>query len=155
MITCLSLEERKTLCGYKRPEAPTEPLPENIGFVSDVPKRETKAGSPPPSYDAMWLGHVTPVKDQSTCGSCWIFGAIAEFESDVAIDEYTLLDFSEQEAGDCNIWSRIGGYDFCNGGIALMTTNYFTKHGSADETCHPLRSGVRNLSRVPSHQKSG
>ena len=154
-ITRLSLEERKTLCGYKRPEAPTEPLPENIGFVSDVPKRETKVGSPPPSYDAMWLGHVTPVKDQSTCGSCWIFGAIAEFESDVAIDEYTLLDFSEQEAGDCNIWSRIGGYDFCNGGIALMTTNYFTKHGSADETCHPYAAASETCQECPLIKKVG
>jgi C1A family cysteine protease len=83
------------------------------------------------------LGYVTPVKNQGPCGSCYIFGATADFESDVAIGESTLFDFSEQEVGGCNIWSRVGGYDFCNGGNALMTTNYFTKNGSADETCHP------------------
>ena len=122
-ITHLSPEERRALCGYKRPEAPTGPLPENLGFVSDVPKSETKVGSPPPYYDAMWLGYVTPVKDQGYCGACWVFGATADFESDVAIGESKLLDCSEQEVGDCNIWSSVGGYNFCDGGIAVSSSN--------------------------------
>jgi len=139
-ISQLSPEERETLCGYKHVEAPKEPLPENLGFFSNVPTIETRKFGPlPASYDAMALGYVTPIKNQSwpfSCGSCWIHAAMADFESDVAIGESSLLDFSEQEAGDCNIWSSVGGYDFCQGGIALMTTNYLTKYGSADETCH-------------------
>jgi len=70
----------------------------------------------PASYDAMALGYVTPVKDQGSCGSCWIFAATADFESDVAIGESSKLDFSEQEVGDCNIWSSVGGHSFCNCG---------------------------------------
>ena len=148
-ITRLSPEERMALCGYKRPEAPTGALPENVGFVLDVPKRETKVGSLPPSYDAMGLGYVTPVKDQGYCGSCWIFASIADFESDVAIGEYTLLDFSEQEVGDCNIWSRVGGYDFCNGGFAIMVANYLTTYGSADEACHPYAAAPQTCQDCP------
>ena len=127
-VTRLSPEDREAICGYKHVKAPKENVSENIRFVSVVPKAkaETEKFEQPPSYDAMALGYVTPVKDQGACGSCWIFGATADFESSVAIGESNLLDFSEQEVGDCNIWSSVGGYNFCNGGIELMTTNYFT-----------------------------
>ena len=136
-ITRLSPEERKALCGYKPLKAPTEPLPENVRFVSDVPKVKTeKIVSLPSSYDAMALGYVTPIKNQ-ICGACWLHGAIADFESDVAIGESNLLDLSEQEVGDCNIWASVGGHNYCNGGNAFMTANYFTKKGAADEACHP------------------
>lgn len=136
-ITQLSTEERVALFGYRQIGTPRETLPENLAFVADVPTIEMGRVAQPSSYDAMALGYVTPVRDQASCGSCWIFGATADFESDVAIGENSLLDFAEQEVGDCNIWSSVGGYDFCNGGIALMTTNYFTKYGSAYETCNP------------------
>ena len=149
-ITHLSSEERKVLCGYKHLEAPTEPLPENVGFVSDVPEVKTeKIGSLPSSYDAMALGYVTPVKNQGACGSCWLHGAIADFESDVAIGESNLLDFSEQEVGDCNIWSSVGGHNFCEGGNSFMTTNYFTKYGAADEACHPYAATPQTCQNCP------
>ena len=137
-VTQLSPEDRETLCGYKHLKAPVEPPAENVRFVSDVPKAKVgnKKIGQRSSYDAMALGYVTPVKNQ-ICGACWVFGATANFESDVAIGESKLLDFSEQEVGDCNIWASVGGHNYCNGGIALMTTNYFTKYGAADETCHP------------------
>ncbi|MEA2075618.1 MAG: C1 family peptidase [Euryarchaeota archaeon] len=147
-ITCLSPEEKKALCGYKHLKAPTEPLPENVGFVLDVPKAETKIGSPPPSYDAMALGYVTPIKNQ-ICGACWLHGAIADFESDVAIGESNLLDLSEQEVGDCNIWASAGGHNYCNGGNALMTTNYFTKYGAADEACNPYVATPQTCQNCP------
>ncbi len=153
-ITRLSPEERKALCGYKRLKAPTEPLPENVRFVSDVPKvKPEKIGSLPSSYDAMALGYVTPVKDQAACGSCWLHGAIADFESDVLINESQYsnltLDFSEQEVGDCNIWASVGGHNFCEGGNAFMTTNYFTKYGAADEACQPYAATPQTCQNCP------
>ena len=151
-ITHLSAEDKKALCGYKPLKAPTEPLPENVSFFLDVPKAKAeteKFGSLPSSYDAMALGYVTPVKNQSACGSCWLFGAIADFESDVLINESREFNFSEQEVGDCNIWSSVGGYDFCEGGNALMTTNYFTKKGSADEACHPYAATPQTCQNCP------
>ena len=140
-ITHLSPEDRKALCGYKPLKAPEGNISENLRFVSDMPKAKAKAETEkfeqPPSYDALALGYVTPVKNQGACGSCWIFGAVADFESDVIINESQEFNFSEQEVGDCNIWSRVGGYNFCNGGNSFMTTNYFTKYGLAGEACHP------------------
>ena len=151
-ITRLSPDERKALCGYKSLMPPTElkSLPENVGFHSTVEILESeRVGQPPvgqpPTYDAMALGYVTPVKDQAGCGSCWIFGATANFESKVAIGETSLLDFSEQEVGDCNIWGR-----FCNGGNAYMTTNYFSKKGAANELCHPYVAAPQTCYNCPS-----
>jgi len=150
LITRLSSEEIKAICGYKHLTAPTEPLPENVRFVSDVPKVKTeKVGSLPSSYDAMALGYVTPVKNQAACGSCWLHGAIADFESDVAIGESNLLDFSEQEVGDCNIWASVGGHNFCEGGNAYMTTNYFTKYGAAGEACQPYAATPQTCQNSP------
>jgi len=142
-ITRLTPAERATLCSYRRLEPPTEPLPEHIRFrpAEERGRTEPLAESPveqlPASYDAMALGYVTPVKNQGGCGSCWIFAATADLESDVLRDEGLAFDFSEQEVGDCNIWSSVGGYNFCEGGTGLMITNYFTKQGGAAETCHP------------------
>ena len=158
-VTRLSPDERKALCGYRHITPSEELLSENVRFFSEVPKEKEEPkilqqGSPPSSYDAMAHGNVTPVKNQgSLCGSCWIFGAVAEFESDVLINESQYsnltLDFSEQEVGDCNIWSRVGGYDFCEGGNAYMTTNYFTKYGSANESCHPYAAAPGTCSNCP------
>jgi C1A family cysteine protease len=153
-ITRLSPEDRGALCGFKPLKAPEETPAGNVRFFSDVPKAkaETKKFRQPLSYDAMELGYVTPVKNQGECGSCWIFGATADFESDVAKGESTLLDFSEQEVGDCNVWSRVGGYDFCDGGNSFMTTNYFTKYGSADETCHPYAATPETCQNCTVHK---
>jgi C1A family cysteine protease len=135
-ITALPPEERSRLCGYKPPMAPTRPLPPNVDFRVDGSTEsemilQSSVGALPSAYDARDYGYVTPVKDQEDCGSCWIFAATADFESEVAIGESNLRDFSEQELGDCNIreW-------FCGGGNAYVTTNYFSKKGAANETCH-------------------
>ncbi|MDY6965839.1 MAG: C1 family peptidase [Halobacteriota archaeon] len=146
-ITDLSPEEREALCGYRHIRPPEEPASEKIRFYSNAPRVKTDLSKEPfvgqpASYDAMALGYVTPIKDQESCGSCWLFGSIADLESDVAINESTLLNLSEQELGDCNIWSNDGGYDFCEGGNAYMAINHFTKNGAANESCHPY-AGAR------------
>ena len=150
-ITRLSTKEQEVLYGYIPEEILKEPPSGNIKFFSNEPMLATKnsVGSTPSSYDAMALGHVTPIKNQGACGSCWIFGVIADFESDVAISESDLLDFSEQEVGDCNIWSSEGGYNFCDGGNALMAINYLTKYGSSDESCRPYQASSQSCQNCP------
>ncbi len=141
-VTQLSQEEIDKLSGYRPIKQPVAPLPENVGFNSmdnlygseEGMESSAKLSSSnlPSSYDAMALGYVTPVKSQGSCGSCWIFGATANFESIVAKREGYLPDFSEQEVGDCNIRGQ-----FCDGGIAYWTSNFFTKKGASDELCSP------------------
>jgi C1A family cysteine protease len=141
-VTQLSAGEREALGGYRQAVAPEGPLPENVAFVADIPADVTGGetggvGAPPTTYDAMALGYVTSIKNQLGCGSCWIHAAIADFESDVAIGESSLLNFAEQEVGDCHIYYSVGGYNWCSGGNANMSTNYFTKYGAANESCNP------------------
>ncbi len=154
-VTRLGPEEQAALCCYRQLEPPTEPLPEHIRFqpAEARERREPLAASPveqlPASYDAMALGYVTPVRNQGGCGSCWIFAATADLESDVLRGEGLALDFSEQEVGDCNIWSSVGGFNFCDGGLALMTANHFTTQGVAAESCHPYVAASRTCRDCP------
>ena len=49
----------------------------------------------PPSWDWRFNNGVTPVKNQSICGSCWAFAAVGAFESTVLLDSGKTYDFSE------------------------------------------------------------
>jgi parallel beta-helix repeat protein len=136
-ITQLTPEERDRLLGYKSIKPPTDPLPVNVGFhsiddFSGSGMVKQSLVTHPSSYDAMALGYVTPVRNQGACSSCWIFGPTANLESSIAIREGCMPDFSEQEIGDCNIWSR-----FCNGGSDFFVINYLTKKGITDEFYNP------------------
>jgi len=137
-ITALPLEEQERLDGYKPSIPSTELRIPTSGelITSELIPPESVERPPlkdlPSSYDARMFGYVTPVKSQGNCGSCWIFAVTADFESNIAINESLLPDFSEQEVGDCEILEG-----FCKGGDADMATNYFTLKGAAAESCHP------------------
>jgi C1A family cysteine protease len=57
-------------------------------------------------------GFVSPVKDQQTCGSCWVFATMAAYESSFAMrNNKAIIDLSEQHGLAC---SRGGN---CSGGF--------------------------------------
>ena len=151
-ITRLSPAEREALCGYRPLRRTAEPLPENVAFHVMVEQSSVElldvalVEALPAAYDAMALGYVTSVKNQGSCGSCWIFATIADFESDLLRIENQTFDFSEQEVGDCNIWSSVGGYNFCAGGYDPMGINHLINYGAAGESCHPY-AGVPQTCR--------
>jgi C1A family cysteine protease len=155
VITRLSPAEREALCGYRPLRRTAEPLPENMEFHVMVEQSsaellgEALVEALPAAYDAMALGYVTPVKNQGGCGSCWIFATLADFESDLRRTENQTFDFSEQEVGDCNIWSSLGGYDFCEGGYDLMAINHLTNYGAAGESCHLYAGRLRTCLDCP------
>ena len=52
-------------------------------------------------------GHMTPVKDQGQCGSCWAFGANSTLEGTLsAVHNRKPVRLSEQQLVDCTLRDR-------------------------------------------------
>ncbi|XP_058066919.1 digestive cysteine proteinase 1 [Anopheles bellator] len=67
----------------------------------------------PDTWDWRISGAVTPVKDQSVCGSCWSFGTIGHIEGAYFRKTQKLVRFSQQALIDCS-WGY--GNNGCDGG---------------------------------------
>jgi cathepsin L len=91
------------------------------------------------------LGHVTDVKDQGSCGSCWAFSAIAPIESAYAIaNNLKGLDIpvlSEQQIVDC---SDEFGSMACDGGFMDGAMEHLKTHKSVleDEYAYTAKEGT-------------
>lgn len=99
-------EELKALRGFKSSNIYNggKPFPYNpADFKDDVPE----------SLDWRIAGAVTPVKDQSVCGSCWSFGTAGHIESAYFLKYNNLIRFSQQALIDCS-WGY--GNNGCDGG---------------------------------------
>lgn len=77
-----------------------------------------------------WL---TSVKDQGTCGSCWVFSPIAAIEANINLysNKHLNFDLSEQDPLACSA----GGN--CYGGLPGRTLNYAKNTGIVPESCFP------------------
>ncbi|MDO8806375.1 MAG: C1 family peptidase, partial [Elusimicrobiota bacterium] len=85
-----------------------------------------------PVYDLRPLGKVTPMRDQGSCGSCWVFSAVGAVESRLKTGE--TWDFSENNLKDTS------GFDYapCFGGQHFMALAYFSRwSGLWPETADP------------------
>ncbi len=134
---------------------PAHPLPPGTGFL--VPNMDlthlrgdrpagVHAAALPSRFDWRAQGKVTPVKNQSTCGSCYAFAAIAGFESRLLIAGEGTFDLSENHVKGCN-WEARNGYQHqgtplggCNGGFSEMVVNLFTQTGTVLESCDPYQA---------------
>jgi len=86
----------------------------------------------PVSVDWRQKKIVTPVKDQSRCGACWAFSAVAALESLNAIKTSQLDSFSEQQIIDCDDQSY-----GCGGGLTHNAFIYAAKNGLQHEKDYP------------------
>jgi C1A family cysteine protease len=101
------------------------------------------------AYPAAWDwrnahggNYVTPVRDQSSCGSCVAFGSIAAVESKVRIQQNSPnlnVDLSEAQLFYCD-----ASQDHCNcetGWWPAEALKFLTSDGVADEACFPYTPG--------------
>lgn len=91
----------------------------------------------PSSKDWVSEGHVSPVKDQGYCGSCWAFSAVGAIESIYSIKNDKILDLSEQQLVDC---SRPYGNMGCDGGIMDSAFDYIKAKGIVKERRYPYKT---------------
>jgi len=108
------------------------PHPVDISHLTALPREVVQA---PSAWDWRVNNGVTPVKDQSTCGSCWAFAAIGDFESTILVNSGTSYGLAEENLKECNYY----GYG-CGGGNAWAATNYFTRQGIVLEICDPYHA---------------
>jgi len=81
-------------------------------------------------FDWRESGKVSSIKNQGTCGACYAFASLANFESRILIDSSQTFDFSENNAKECEYFGSS-----CSGANAWITTNHYTQHGVVLETC--------------------
>ena len=124
------------------------PQPVDISHLKAAKTRRDDVYAPS-AWDWRFHNGVTPVKYQSTCGSCWAFASIADFESTVLLNNedpiritsqdvsspFRIYDFSEENLKECNYWGN-----GCGGGNAWVSTNYFTRQGVVEENCDPYHA---------------
>ncbi|XP_023327352.1 digestive cysteine proteinase 1 [Eurytemora carolleeae] len=80
----------------------------------------------PDTLDWRLYGAVTPVKDQSVCGSCWSFGTVGTLEGTLFLHTGQLVRLSQQALVDCS-WGF--GNNGCDGGEDFRAYQWMLKHG--------------------------
>lgn len=105
--------------GLKNQNAPIKPC--NFEFSQSLPD----------NLDYRENGKMSPVKSQGSCGSCYIFSAIASLESQYLLNsEATDLVFSEQAILNC---MERG----CNGGMQHWVWKYISDYGVPKQNVCP------------------
>lgn len=117
------------------------PFPYTSQHYSDVPNQ----------YDWRILGAVTPVKDQSVCGSCWSFGTVGTIEGAYFLKNGGhLVRLSQQALIDCS-WGY--GNNGCDGGEDFRAYQWMQKHGGipTEEDYGPYlgQDGYCHVEKVP------
>jgi len=80
----------------------------------------------PDTLDWRLYGAVTPVKDQSVCGSCWSFGTVGTLEGTLFLNTGKLERLSQQALVDCS-WGF--GNNGCDGGEDFRAYQWMLAHG--------------------------
>ncbi|XP_025417805.1 digestive cysteine proteinase 1 [Sipha flava] len=116
-------EEIKSMCGYKKQK-------DEYNGGNAFPYNKNDFKNLPSEIDWRISGAVTPVKDQSICGSCWSFGTTGAVEGAYFMKHGERKSFSEQALVDCS-WGF--GNNGCDGGEDFRAYSWIEKHGLPTE----------------------
>lgn len=142
-------EFRALRTGFKSSRANRAPTPFRYANVS--------ADDLPTSIDWRTKDAVTPIKDQSSCGCCWAFSAVASMEGAVRLSTGKLISLSEQQLVDCDVKGEDQG---CEGGLmddafrfiinnGGLTTESDYPYTAKDDKC---RSGSNSAATIKSYE---
>lgn len=123
-----TLEEREQMLGLELPDNWEEIWRANL----PADAFETQRIELPPTFNWEDSGKVSPVKNQGSCGSCWVFSAIAAIEAQYMIDFGVEYDLSEQELLSCKAY----GWG-CSGGWMEDVFTYVRYYGVTNEIQQP------------------
>jgi C1A family cysteine protease len=96
------------------------------------------AAQSPVRFDWREQGVVTGVKYQGSCGACYAFAGLADFESKILMAGQGEFDFSENNVKECEFFAKNNLYPSgCDGGTYWRIVNLMTEEGTVLETCDP------------------
>jgi C1A family cysteine protease len=131
-LSGLSIDEKMRLLGS---------MPPPITGDEEVLSPYYPLGALPSSVD--WRSHggnfVTPIRNQSSCGSCWAFATTAALESATLIHNNTPgsdVNLSEQVMVSCGA-SGSNDAGGCGGGYISYASDHIRNTGLPLETCYP------------------
>ncbi len=122
----------------------------DLSHLDNIPVQgERLQAAQPASWDWRDQGKVTPVKDQGSCGTCWIFGTTSVLESAVLLGDNLQYDFSEQSVALCVDRSLLSFYNAVDhpcqrGGNSIDASEVFIRKGAVLETCNPYNTTALN-----------
>lgn len=105
------------------------------GFKAGAAQGLATGGVGASAFNWVTQGKVTPVRNQGGCGSCWVFGTMAAFESSWAIRNNQMIDTSEQDVLSCS--KTVAGSGSCGGGWMEWVTQYLLVKGTGTEASKP------------------
>ncbi len=143
----LAVGPQPPLKGARPQEAPTRPASQDApssrtGFVplamdlshlrGDRMPEGVSAAALLSKWDWRQQGVVTQVQNQGSCGACYAFASLANFESMLQIAGAGSYDFSENNAKECP-WHDPS----CGGGNYWEMAGWFSQKGPVLESCDP------------------
>jgi C1A family cysteine protease len=94
----------------------------------------------PAAWDWRSYNGTTPVKDQGSCPTCWVFAGTSALESSVLVHSGIAYDLAEENVKECNDSMR-----GCYGGTDFKAASHFTNHGAVLEACNPYNDETVGL----------
>jgi cathepsin L len=120
------------------------------GFKVGVAQSLATGGVTASAFNWVSQGKVTPVKNQGGCGSCWVFGTTAAFETSWAIRNNQTIDTSEQDILSCSKTLPNNGSGNCQtGGWMEYVTKYLVALGTGTEGSKPYTFNNGTCTTIP------
>ncbi len=105
------------------------PTPQGNGQGGQGPSGNFADMCSPSAYAYSWHPLLSPIRDQTGCGSCWAFSSMGTYEANQRIVNGLGLDLSEQHVVDC-AKNKEGDAGSCKGGRTEKVFDWLSNGGA-------------------------